>query len=190
LEKRLNEGGFATFRFNYRTSPFSGRFEETTLTSRVEDLRAAIDFLSGREVNDIGIIGSSFGGIVAIAGGDRARAMVLLATPLKLEFPVKDGRIELESGRWLKPEFLEDLKRYDLREKIRSICPVLIVHGSDDEIVPLDDACEIYKCADAPKRLEILDGGDHTFSRKDHLEKIAELSLDWFNQYLTASSPW
>jgi len=184
LEKRLNENGFATLRFNYRTSPWHGRFKDTTLTGRVEDFRAATDFLEERGITDIGVIGSSFGGSVAIAGVGKVKAMVLLATPLKLELPAnEDGGIELESGRWLKPGFIEDLKKHDAAEDLKSIfCPILVVHGSEDEVVPVEQAHEIYKMANGPKDIQILEGGDHVLN--NFLEKIAELSCDWFRRYL------
>ncbi len=187
LERRSHREGFATLRFTYRGCGRFGGFEDTTLARRVRDYKAAIDFLESKaSIERLGVIGSSFGGRAAIAAKDRRiKAMALLATPFNLDLPIveKDGRIELESGRVLKSEFFEDLKRYSTSEDLKAIkCPLLIIHGSKDEVVPLGDAHEIYKEANEPKRIEILEGGDHTFS--DHLERVAEICLDWFRKYL------
>jgi fermentation-respiration switch protein FrsA (DUF1100 family) len=67
---------------------------------------------------------------------------------------------------------------------VKKAPPTLIIHGSMDEIVPVEHALKIYEAAPEPKRLEIIDGGDHTFSRAEHLNRAIDLSLEWFNKYL------
>ncbi|MFQ5875399.1 MAG: prolyl oligopeptidase family serine peptidase, partial [Dehalococcoidia bacterium] len=62
--------------------------------------------------------------------------------------------------------------------------PVLIIHGSEDQDVPVDNAYELYQHAREPKRLEIIQGGDHALRHPDNLSRILQLSLEWFQQYL------
>ena len=200
IASRLYREGYACLRFNFRgcgnePEKSEGLFEETCLTDRIEDYRAAINFLwdSGKvDVNRLGVIGSSFGGMVAVAAQDkRIKAMVVMATPYRIpvlgepKFSRELGTYyELPSGRRLKEKFFKDLEKYDLLNAVKKAPPTLIVHGSMDEIVPVEHALKIYEAAPEPKRLEIIDGGDHTFSRAEHLNRAIDLSLEWFNKYL------
>ncbi|MEM3673766.1 MAG: YqiA/YcfP family alpha/beta fold hydrolase [Candidatus Bathyarchaeia archaeon] len=199
IASKLCRESYAFLRFNFRgcgngLEKSEGLFEETCLTSRIEDYRAAIKFLwdsSEVDVNRLGVIGSSFGGMVALAAQNkRIKAMVVMATPYKIPVLGESrlsrelGIYELPSGRRLKDKFFKDLEKYDLLKAVKKAPPILIIHGSMDEIVPVEHALKIYEAAPEPKRLEIIDGGDHTFSRVEHLDRAINLSLEWFNKYL------
>ena len=43
---------------------------------------------------------------------------------------------------------------------------------------------QIYEHLQQPKRLEIIEGGDHVFSDPSHRERVINLALDWFDKYL------
>jgi len=201
LATRLGEAGFAGLRFSYRGCGEGGEisdgdFADTTLTGRIADYRAAVDFLEGTDVDTskIGVIGSSFGGMVALAAGDnRIRAMVTLATPVHLSSPgvkeLKDirerGYSELNSGRKLNVGFYDDMQHFNLPEGIKVIeCPLLVVHGGRDEVVQVRDANIIYSLAHGPKRIEIIDGADHSFGSPEHRDRVLKLALEWFRTYL------
>lgn len=201
LTPRLYQQGYAVFRFNYRgcgqgKDKSQGEFEDTTLTSHARDYQAALDFLQGTRVDAarIGVVASSFGGMVALAAGDpRVKALVLLATALEfpllsaeqLDITAQRGYIQLPSGQRLKPAFFHDLSRHNLREKAGHLtCPVLIIHGGRDGLVPVSHAHELYSLARGPKRLEVIPDGDHSLTRPQHLERIIALTLDWFRQHL------
>ncbi|MEE9247181.1 MAG: alpha/beta fold hydrolase [Dehalococcoidia bacterium] len=201
LAPRLMEEGYATFRFNYRgcgagADKSEGRFEDTTLTARVRDYEAALDYLGKVDIdhNRIGVIGSSFGGEVPIAARDpRVKALVLLATPSQPGSPTDEqlqtfqqtGYFQLPSGKRLKMSYFEDSRRYNLCKAISSIeRPVLIIHGRLDWDVPLDSACELYDHAREPKRLEVIEGGEHALRRPEDMARILELSLGWFSKHL------
>jgi pimeloyl-ACP methyl ester carboxylesterase len=64
-----------------------GEFEDVRLTGRIRDYKAALQFLDTSKVDmsRLGVIGSSFGGMVAVAAQDeRIKAMVCLSTPYYL----------------------------------------------------------------------------------------------------------
>ena len=201
LAPRLHDAGFASLRFSYRgcgegTDKSEGEFEDTTLTGRIADYRAAIDFLQKENIDTtrLGVIGSSFGGMIALAAGaERVKAMVTMATPTHI--PTQDGErlagtaetdyIELASGRRLKAGFYIDTLRYNIEDEIRKIhCPLLVMHGALDEVVPVADAHTIYSRASEPKQLEIMDGANHSFHDPVHLDRVIGLSLEWFKTYL------
>jgi fermentation-respiration switch protein FrsA (DUF1100 family) len=201
LSAKLGEAGFASLRFNYQgcgegAEKSEGSFAETTLSSRVSDFEATVAFLQGTavDVSRLGTVGSSFGGMVALSSGLQAlQAMVLLSTPYRIPPPDaeqlrcirENGYFQLFSGQRLKINFYDDLSRYHLLDTIKNTrCPRLIIHGSQDEIVPPADAATLFRHAGEPKRLHIIDGGNHVLDNPEHLGLIAELSREWFRQYL------
>jgi len=136
-------------------------------------------------------VGSSFGGMVAVAAqNSKVRVMVTLAAPLTFfrggePSPSReDGGITLPSGRWLKEGFVNDLRRHDLLNAVTTAPPLLILHGSNDAVVPVADAYALYDAAADPKHLEILAGSNHAFTRDLDLGKVIDLSLGWFQRYL------
>ncbi len=196
LSARFYDQGLASLRFNYRgcgegDEKSGGEFEDTTLTERIKDYKAAIDYLQTANINPsrLGVIGSSLGGMIAIAAkDDRVKAIVTLATPsgpIKRFEEFDKEYIELGSGRKVKRDFYEDSRQYNICQDIGKIhCPILIIQGSLDEVVPVENACELYENANEPKRLEIVEGGNHSFDDAQHLEMVINLSLEWFKRYL------
>jgi len=201
LASKLYKEGFAYLRFNYRgcgtgIEASQGRLEDTTLSSRIRDYRAAIDFVSATAVDTdrLAVVGSSLGGTVAIAACDsRIKAMVTLATPCNFRIPPDDmykvyqgeWLFELPSGRKIKKEFFNDISKYDVCSAVEKIrCPLLVIHGDADKMIPSEDAHCIYERANEPKRLEVIKGGNHSFDNPEHIELIVRLTLDWFKQYL------
>ncbi len=201
LAPRLYDAGFASLRFSYRgcgegEDKSEGEFDGTTLTGRISDYRAATDFLQEAKIDiaRLGVIGSSFGGMVALAAREeRIKAIVTLATPSHIPFQsegkaaraIEIGYIELGSGKRLKIGFYLDLLRYNIDDEVKKIHhPLLVVHGSQDDVVPVADANTLYSLANEPKRLEIIDGANHAFDNPEHLDRIIGLSLEWFKAHL------
>ncbi len=168
LAPRFYDAGFASLRFSYSgcgegEEKSGGEFEDTTLTGRVSDYRAAIDFLcqTGIEATRLGVVGSSFGGMIVLAArDDRIKAMVALATPYSISLPsqeelghIKDkGYFELESGRRLRIDFFDNLGQYNILGEVKKIqCPLFIIHGSLDEVVSIKQAHKLYSHANEPK---------------------------------------
>jgi dipeptidyl aminopeptidase/acylaminoacyl peptidase len=193
--------GFATLKFSYRgcgtgKGKSDGAFENTTLTGRIEDYKSALNYLESTEVGigKVGAIGSSFGGMIALAADDnRVKAIVTLATPYRFS-PIAPevwqqlqgrGYLEISPEKVLREEFFHDMERYDILQKVSQLHqPLLIIHGSRDEVVPVENAYRIYERAKEPKRLEIIEGGDHSLNKPQYWERIMELSLGWFGRYL------
>lgn len=189
LSPRFYDEGFASLRFNYRgcggVERSEGESEDTTLTGRIKDYKAALDYLETAKVDlkRLGVIGSSFGGMVALAAEDkRVKAIIIMATPSRFPLPRSKG---LFFAPKVKGDFYQDLQAYDLCQSIkRASCPILIIQGEHDELVPMESTYELYENANEPKRLEILEGAEHRLNNPKHLERIATLSLEWFKRYL------
>jgi len=200
VASRLSEEGYACLRFSFRgcgegEEKSEGEFEDLSLTGRIRDYESALEYLENKgevDTNRLGVISSSFGGMVAIAAQNkRIKAMVALATPYKIprfetpQIPKLEGDYYvLPSGRRFKKSFYEDLRSYDLLKAVKHSPPLLIVQGSLDGIVPIEHARKLYENAPHPKRLEIVQGADHLFSKSEHLNTAIDLSLKWFKKYL------
>lgn len=198
LAHELARAGLAALRFNFRgcgegPEASDGIFEDSTLTSRVGDLQGALDTLAahGADPDRLGVIGSSFGGMVAIAAAAlRIKAQVLLATPAhlrELDHLRAPGEefLPLPSGQRLRRTVLDDAARYDLPYLLgQRPRPTLIIHGDTDELVPLDHPRALYEAAQEPRSLEVIPGGSHTFDAPAHLERVVALAVDWMRTHL------
>lgn len=199
LSRALAERGVAALRFDFSYAGESGRFEEMTYSGEVEDLSAAFDFMSRLRVQKSAILGSSMGGTVALlfSAEHAPAALVTLAAPLHPERitetllspqEVQQWRLAgyvTYHGRRLNSSLLDDLEKIEVPQAARKIrCPVLIIHGDEDETVPVEDAYDLYGLVPNPKRLCILRGGDHRFSNPSLLKKALEESIDWILQHL------
>jgi len=183
IGRRFCGEGLAVLRFDFRGCGESGGlFEETSLTGRIEDLESSLDFVEEQGYESIGVMGSSLGGTVAVltaAKDKRIKALVTWATPCYLDELFRGEVIEgLEKLR-------QDVRRYDVVKAVKGIpCPILIVHGSLDEQVPLSHANVLYDNAKETKDIQIIEGADHRLTDPSHRRRAVELTLEWFKKYL------
>lgn len=202
LGQQLALRGILTLRFDFSyVGESSGKFEDITYSGEVEDLRAAYALMRNRHGGKIAIFGSSMGGTVALmfaAAEPHVAALVTLAAPLHPEnFP---KRVLTPAGleRWRKRGYtryngqrlnltmLEDLESIDVPAAARKIhCPVLILHGDADEVVPVAEAHELHGCLTNAKRLSILKDGDHRLSDPVIMQRAMQQALDWLTEHVT-----
>jgi pimeloyl-ACP methyl ester carboxylesterase len=185
LEEPLNAAGISTFRFDFFGHGESeGRFAEITVSEAVRDALAAIEYVRETGYQRIGLVGSSFGGLAAILTAAQVSDLCLLA----LKSPVSDymsrlfvdrdghdlqkwrdqGFIQIPDGEGntarLNYSFYEDADKisgYTIADKISA--PTLIVHGDQDESVPVEQSVKLASLI-PDCRLEILKGADHRYS--------------------------
>ena len=198
IAEMLNGREIASIRFNHRgcgDAPTNGNndgFENTTLTGRIEDFSRAMDQFPPRIIGLAGI-GSSYGGMVVLGTSvPRLDTIVLMATPKSLPPELLEAHsglqsVRLPSGQRLKNEFFQDTGTYDMLKLINKIrCPVLIIHGTNDGVVPISDAYELHEAANEPKQLIVVDGGDHTFSDPVNRKTVMENAVEWIAEHLTS----
>jgi len=83
-------------------------------------------------------------------------------------------------------KFFNSRSIVEFPEKISANTALLIIHGSKDERVPVENSIEIAKKLDELKRkvkLVLLEDGDHFL--KKYRAQVSELRKDWFQKYLT-----
>lgn len=181
------------------------RFDFTpheTLTQQIAEIGSVVEFCRECIGSRIFLLGRSMGGSAALAyaaqDGDIS-GLCLWSTPWNLNetFQLSLGEayhklasgegviVEDEYGRvTLAPKLIEDMGRYDLRACVQALdnTPLLILHGDKDETVPLRQAKDIFQIAAGPKRLAVIEGGDHQFLH--HYEHAQRELLIWLKQTL------
>lgn len=206
LTRLLTERGIATLRFDFFGHGESkGPFERLTTSLAVGQARAAIDLMRQRGYTRVGLMGSSFGGLVALLTAAQRTDLACLA----LKCPVVDFAEELrlefgeeEMAAWkatdtipnimggadripLQHAFYEDSLRQIAYDPARSItAPTLIVQGDADEHVPLHQSRQLFDVLGVEKRLEMLAGADHQFTKGDDFRRMTALIADWLTTYL------
>ncbi len=142
------------------------------------------------------IVGSSAGGAVATEvarGGAPVAALALLAAPaewVSFAGDPREGlrRITQEAGMAVAPEVVSDptewAAEFDAVSTERSIgpltCPVLVVHSTDDDVVPVDHAKRIAERARRPE-LRVIEGAGHQLRRD---ERALDLVTDFLRRNL------
>jgi len=188
LGDRFPRKGIALLRFDFRGCGQSGgKISESTTSDRLEDLNMAIEFVRShpRVGPRVGFMGSSLGGYISLikaAGDEDIRAVVTWATPFTLVgLDEKKGEGELGS---LGDDFFQGVKVHHLTSALGKVVNCLVIHGDRDELVPVEQARMIYEYLNEPKKMEIIEGGDHRLTHPDHREKAIETTLQWFERYL------
>ena len=174
----LIERGIAVYRFDFTGHGESeGDLSVLTPLQGLDDLRAATKDLNVLGKKKFGLYVSRFGGYIALLyPSDNS----ILALALKA--PVSDYR---ETAAIIdRPHFLEETRSIDLYKRVKSIkCPVFIIHGDHDDVVPLAQSEGLYQALVCDKRLQVIHGADHDIKGED-LEKTYNLIADFFKQTL------
>ncbi len=123
------------------------------------DARAALAWIRQRPAPDnrrIVYFGSSLGAAVAVDLAVRAApAGAILETPFTNTREMAASVLPAPLA-WLVPA------RFDSHAKIAALrCPLLFVHGDDDEIVPYAQGRRLYEAAVAPKAFVTIAGARH-----------------------------
>ena len=68
---------------------------------------------------------------------------------------------------------LDGRKNKVLNNKINLKIPIVLLHGTNDKVVPLNFSRKILKiCKKSKKKLIVVKNGDHSLSKKNDLKKI------------------
>lgn len=125
----------------------------------VTDAALGAQFLATKGVKQIGLVGHSFGGAVVIAAGaliEEVRAVVPMSTQTY--------------GTELAP--------------LISPRPLLLIHGTEDEILSDDCSRDVFRRAREPKELRLFPGARHGLD--EARAEILDLLVSWLAEKLSA----
>lgn len=203
LSRALVNHGIGSLRFDYRgCGDSAGNFEDLTIRSQVLDAGEALKYvLRHKRVNSrrLALVGLSLGGAIAahVVAREPSRFKTLalwapvaeggdildeFSTPDAVASLVQTGITE-HWGNLVGVEFIRQFAEMKpLREVAKSKCPVLIIHGDDDQTVPVAHA-DLYERALQPGKRTvkkvILAGADHTFSKLVWEQRLIRETVDW-----------
>jgi len=188
LGERISTEGMAMLRFDFRgIGESEGSEADNTVSKKIADLTAAVDFMRNYPGlgEGIGLFGSSLGGFVSLikASVDKqVKATVVWATPHHLDDLKTKERKESTP---LPPEaFFEDLPRHRLLPLLSKVSHCVVIHGEKDELVPVEQAWEIFYHLAEPKRIHVIEEANHRLTDPAHRQRAIELSVGWFKKYL------
>ena len=80
----------------------------------------------------------------------------------------------------LSSAYMDDLTAIDtvVNRASQISVPWLLVHGTEDDVVPIEDSQAIFERANEPKKLVILNRADHVFS-DDATPAMIQTVIDW-----------
>jgi fermentation-respiration switch protein FrsA (DUF1100 family) len=153
----IRKSGFGIFYLNNRG--YGGSGGKPTEENNIADAIAAYDHLTGLGVPARRIVayGESLGSGQAVRlAAARKVAAVVLEAPLTSTIDVARGIYFWLPLGWIITD------KYDIERNIRAMtAPVLVLHGEQDAVIPVEMGKRVYKAANEPKRIEIFPKGDH-----------------------------
>lgn len=133
---------------------------EPTEKGLYEDGRAAIHFLKaqGFEESRIVLFGESLGSGVAVQMATEYHPKALV-----LQAPYTSVWKRAQEIYWFLPVFLCVIDRFNSLVKIDKInTPLLVMHGTQDEVIPIHHGGLLFEKANEPKHMEIFDQYGHS----------------------------
>jgi len=195
LAERFCAAGFVTLIFSFRgAGEAQGNLDMLGWT---RDLKAAIDYLASlREVDKsrLYLLGSSAGAAVSVyvaANDPRVSSLVTFACPAEFSFLTDKQRAKATIDQFRSigvirdddfPPSVDDwLAGFGTVSPLHCIDrisprPLLLIHGENDDLVPVEHAHKLFEKAGEPKKLVIIPGAGHRLRLE---QKAVNAALDW-----------
>lgn len=206
LTNKLREHNIAVLSFDFTGHGESDvSTEQINITNCIEDVRAVVNYVRENYKNSkIGIFASSFGAAVALSylftANEKVDALVLRCPTIEMGYVFKDVLVKEEiedikargytylgfdAAMKIPYSFYEDVVRYNLYKLFRNNpVKMLIIHGSDDDVVPLEHVKRFANIHPELTKLEIFEGTDHRFKKEKEVDRLVEMGLRYYNQLL------
>lgn len=206
LTELLIPQGITTLRFDWHGMGDTREHFSTMSLKQCEDqLDAAFQTLEEHGVTRLGLVGSSFGGLVAMLFAHKQHTLQVLG----LKCPVVDFPevLRLEFGpeameHWkstnhipnivgggslvpLHYDFYEECRTYDAYAAISRIqVPTLVVHGDQDDLIPRSQIDRLMATLNSTKQCTMIEGADHQFGRPEEFRLMTHHLSQWIIQHL------
>ncbi len=193
LAEGLAAAGISNVRISFSGNGDSeGRFTDSNISKEVADLGCVIDHFSNKTIT---YIGHSMGGAVgAIRASDDSRIHFLVSLAgmvhTKQFAETEFGMVTPNQGNMWEDEdcplsstYMNDLAAIESTvpcgPKIK--IPWLLIHGSEDDVVPLQDSKDIAAVAGGVTELVELPGANHVFAN-EHTAPMVTKVVAWVSE--------
>ena len=195
LAEGLAAVGIPALRFSFSGNGASeGRFTDSTISKEVDDLNAVLDALKGYTIC---YVGHSMGGAVGVlraSEDSRIQLLVSLAGMVHTKaFAQREfGDVTPDEGfMWDEPDcplsqaYMDDLTQINtvVDRAPQITVPWLLVHGDEDDVVPIEDSHDILERVDGQTQLITLEGASHVFS-DEYTPVMVEKVVAWLKTQL------
>ena len=203
ISRALCREKIAVLRFDFTGLGNSdGEFSASSLSTNIEDLLSAADWLRERYTAPALLIGHSFGGAAVIQAAAEIPEVSAVSTiaapfdPQHVRHLLSDAVPEIKqqgvarvtlAGRKFSvgKQFIDDLETHKTEERLKNLSSALLVmHSPIDDIVDIDNAARIYQAARHPKSFISLDNTDHLLSREQDACYVGQMIAGWASRYL------
>ena len=203
VSQTLNSIGYATLRVDmYGHGHSDGKFEDHTLYKWLTNALTVIDYARNLDfITDLYLCGHSQGGMTVMLAGAMKHNVIKGIIPLSPAWMIPEAArngtllgqdfdpdhipdvLPAWDDRGLKGNYVRVAQTIHVEEAIdRFTGPVLIVHGDEDEAVPVEygiRAAERYKDC----KLMLIPGDTHCYDH--HLEMVLEAVEEWGKEQFT-----
>src|SRR4051794_18375006 len=170
-----------------------------------QDVHAAVDLLEARGLGPVGIFGMSMGAATAIlaAAEDERLAAIVADSPYgRLRWAIAQGARLRGYPSFAAPLIATlgcgvtalhlrfPLRAFDPIEVIGRIAPrpLLLMHGVEDDIIPVRSAYALFRRAGEPKELWLIEGLKHCQALEVRPEQFRDRVVGFFEQHLPLGS--
>ena len=189
--ERVSEEEFNAVRLTFRGNGKSdGEFIEQDLSSRIKDLKTAIEYFQPERII---LFGMSFGGKVVLhAAEDLEVESIIFKSPVLLNSEMDKFREVVEEkgiythfeDKTIDERFFEDFDTHSFDEAVEELdMSVVIFQGGDDSTVKFERTAEAVKDMDTEVMLRKFEGETHFTSDKAE-EKLLDEMMWWLKRRL------
>ena len=184
----LPKNGYNLFVFDYRG--YGNSKGNVSREGVYEDAVAAVKTIKTRtdiDQNKLILFGQSIGGanVLAVAGSNEFEGVVGVVA--ESAFASYKG-VAFDHAGILKPAALVLIgNKYSPKRAVHNIAPtpLILIHGTADQVVPYDHAEKLFEAAGEPKELWTIPNGRHTDALGRHRAEYIPRLLKLFNEWVT-----
>lgn len=188
LSNKVSSEGMSVLRFSFSGNGNSqGKYTESTISKGIIDLQAVITRVCEQGGRPIYLGHGSGATVGTLVGAKDSRIQLLvslagLAETKKFCMNIPNPE-SVDDNSQLSENLKEDLKKiksvYSLSASI--MIPWLLIHGSEDKIVPVTDSSSLIPNFEETRDLVELPNADHFFSGES-VAQVSGIIIDWIGK--------
>ena len=173
-----------------------------TVENSINDLNEVEKYIQEKYKSPIGIFATSYGAYITllnIGKNQKEYSDVILRCPAIDMFNIfrknilniseddfkQKGYCELGYERKINIiyKYFEELEKNNVNEIVKELnIPIVIIHGTEDNMAPIEDSIEFETKFKERVILEKVYGADHRFKKEGELEKILNISVNYLKE--------